>query len=164
MKHLVMGLCMATATAAAAAAPAAKTPKAPASFEGLVERVYDGDTLRVAPDDGSEPIEIDLYGIDAPELCQPGGPEARIFLTEWLIGRKVGVVSLRTQPRVWVDEQEVNRRLVEEGHAWSVRTKWDRGPYVAQERLAKALRRGLHRAGGAAETPKDFRQRHGPCR
>jgi micrococcal nuclease len=53
--------------------------------------------------------------------------------------------------------------MVEEGQAWSIRTKWDRGPFVTQERMAQALSRGVHKAGKAALMPKDFRLRHGPC-
>ncbi|MCB1983320.1 MAG: excalibur calcium-binding domain-containing protein [Rhodoferax sp.] len=52
--------------------------------------------------------------------------------------------------------------MVAEGHAWSLRTKWDRGPYVAQERMARSLDRGLHAAGGAI-APAEFRRRNGPC-
>jgi hypothetical protein len=52
--------------------------------------------------------------------------------------------------------------MVQEGHAWSNRYKYDRGPYVADERMAKALSRGFNRDGGAV-MPKDFRREHGPC-
>jgi hypothetical protein len=51
---------------------------------------------------------------------------------------------------------------VQEGHAWSNRYKYDRGPYVADERMAKALSRGFNREGGAV-MPRDFRRDHGPC-
>jgi Excalibur calcium-binding domain len=51
---------------------------------------------------------------------------------------------------------------VRDGHAWSVRYKYDRGPYVAEERMAIALKRGVHADGGAV-MPRDFRQRNGPC-
>ena len=34
--------------------------------------------------------------------------------------------------------------------------------YVADERMAKALSRGLNRDGGAV-MPRDFRRSHGPC-
>jgi hypothetical protein len=38
-----------------------------------------------------------------------------------------------------------------------VRTRWDQGPYVKQERQAKALGRGLHGQGGAV-MPSEFRR------
>ena len=59
---------------------------------------------------------------------------------------------------------ELNRRLVEQGQAWSQRWRWDNGPYVSQERIARARSRGLHKAGSAAVMPRQFRLRHGPCR
>jgi hypothetical protein len=57
---------------------------------------------------------------------------------------------------------DVGDRMVRDGHAWSMRFKYDRGPYVAEERMAIALKRGLHGEGGAV-MPRDFRQRHGAC-
>jgi micrococcal nuclease len=158
---------LALAAAHAAAAPAATAPVY------LVERVYDGDSLRVAPADGAEVITVRLSGIDAPEVCQDGGVQARLYLTDLLLGRRVQLEVPkgkagrdeygRTLAKVFLDGTEVNRQLVENGHAWSQRYKWDRGPYVAQERMASALRRGLHAAATAPEMPRDFRRRHGPC-
>jgi hypothetical protein len=52
--------------------------------------------------------------------------------------------------------------MVRDGQAWSLRYKFDRGPYMAEERMAFALKRGLHAAGGAIQ-PRDFRKQHGPC-
>ncbi len=56
----------------------------------------------------------------------------------------------------------MNKALVQEGHAWSTRYKYDRGPYVADERMAKALSRGFNGSGGAV-APWDFRRTHGKC-
>ena len=42
------------------------------------------------------------------------------------------------------------------------RYKYDRGPYVAEERMAKALSRGFNGDAGAV-MPRDFRRDHGPC-
>jgi micrococcal nuclease len=152
-----------------AAAPAARS----AGVQGTVTSVVDGDSLWVTPDGGGKAIEVRLAGIDAPEICQAHGPEARQFLVELVLKRPVRLVVARggtahdrygrTLGTVFRSDGEVNRRMVEEGHAWSIRGKWDRGPYVSQERMARALNRGLHKAGSAALRPKDFRQRHGPC-
>lgn len=167
---LALVVLVALATGAAAAP---KAPKPPPFVEALVERAYDGDSLRLAPVDGSATIDVRLSGIDAPERCQEGGAEAHLFLAELVVGRHVRWVADRRQPkeadggqwgRLYLGDDEVNRRVVEEGHAWSERVKWDRGPYVAQERMARSLRRGLHRSGSTALNPKDFRDRHGPCR
>ena len=163
---VALTLALAPAAPAAAAAPPA-TP----SIDGSVLRVVDGDTLWLLPAQGSLPFAVRLRGIDAPEICQPWGPEARAALEVRLRGLRVSlrVPASRTHDghgrmlaTVVLDGVDINRELVIEGHAWSDRYRNDRGPYVKQERMAQAFGRGLHAAGGA-ELPRDFRHRHGPC-
>jgi micrococcal nuclease len=147
--------------AAAAAAPTRQV-------DGKVTYVSDGDSLWLAPADGGAPLEVRLQDIDAPEICQPWGPEAREALQALVLGKAVRLqvsgrdVHGRTLATVYLDALNVNQALVKEGHAWSGRYRNDRGRYVAEERMAKALGRGLNRAGGAV-MPKDFRRDHGPC-
>lgn len=139
----------------------------PTVLEGRVERITDGDSVWLAPAAGPA-VEVRLLGIDAPEGCQAGGPESRRALEELALRRDARLQTKgrdnhgRTLGTLFVDEVNVNQRLVEEGHAWSMRFKWDNGPYVKQERMAKALGRGLW-AGGGAVMPRDFRRQHGPC-
>ena len=64
--------------------------------------------------------------------------------------------------KVTFDGADLSRRMVEEGHAWSVRVKWDRGPYVAQERMAQALSRGLHGVAGL-QPPPQYKRSPGAC-
>ena len=137
-------------------------------IEGRVARVVDGDSLWLEPLSGTAPVELRLVGIDAPEICQAWGPQARAALAELVLGRQVEVRTEgrdshgRTLGTVYLDSRNVNKALVEEGHAWSSRFKYDRGPYVGAERMARALSRGLNRDGGAIE-PREFRRQHGPC-
>lgn len=136
--------------------------------QGQVTRVTDGDSLWLAPAAPAAPVEVRLLGIDAPEICQPWGPEARQALQELVLNRSVNVRTVgrdsygRTLGTVYLDTLNVNKALVQQGHAWSARYKYDRGPYVADERMARALSRGLNGEGGAV-MPKDFRRSHGPC-
>jgi endonuclease YncB( thermonuclease family) len=139
------------------------------TLQGTVTRVVDGDSLWVTPAAaGAEAVEVRLLGIDAPEICQAHGPEARDALRELVQGRAVSLKGVgrdtygRLLATITLEGLDVNRRMVAEGHAWSSRHKWDQGPYVKQERQAKALSRGLHAAGGAV-MPREFRQSHGPC-
>jgi micrococcal nuclease len=138
-----------------------------ASVQGVVSNVTDGDSLWLTVQD-KPPLQVRLKDIDAPEICQPWGAEAQQALEKLVLKQ---TVSLRIKGRdsygrtlatVMLADMDVNRRLVEEGHAWSTRSRWDQGPLVKQERMAKALGRGLHAAGGAV-MPRDFRQRHGSC-
>lgn len=140
----------------------------PAPVSGVVTRIVDGDTLWVAPA-GQPPFAVRLRDIDAPEICQPHGPEARAALEEYALGQAVTMRIFardthgRAVARVATAERDLSVRMVEEGHAWSVRTKFDRGPLVKQERQARALGRGLHTSAGHVY-PWDFRRRSGPCR
>ncbi len=149
--------------------PLAQAAKPVPEWAGRVTHVSDGDSLWVQPADAAlKPVEIRLADIDAPEICQPWGPQARDALKDQVAGKAVGVRVVgrdgygRTLARVLLDGQSVNAWLVTEGHAYSHRTRWDQGPLVKQEKVARALRRGVHGQGGAI-LPKDFRRSHGPC-
>lgn len=73
-------------------------PSPAAAWEGIVTNVHDGDTLTVALcGDMSVPVGVRLYGIDAPELRQTYGIEARDALRAMLpVGHAVQVVALGT--------------------------------------------------------------------
>jgi endonuclease YncB( thermonuclease family) len=162
------GLAAAGAAQAATSATAARPAgKAPAVLEGLITRVPAGDRLWLTPAD-KPALQLQLKDIDAPEACQVYGEESRRALAELALNRRATVKMQgrdglgRTLAVVLVDGVNLSVRMVEEGHAWSTRSKWDRGPLVQQERMARALNRGLH-AGGNAMMPREFRRQHGPC-
>ncbi len=145
-----------------------KPPPEPTELAGQVSRIVDGDTLwlKTAPD--ADPVVIRIEGIDAPESCQAGGPDATQALTQLALNRNVTVRIVardehaRVVGKVFDGTVDVGDRMVRDGHAWSARFKYDRGPYVAEERMAVALKRGLHSDPGAV-MPRDFRQRNGEC-
>ncbi len=155
---------------AQAAAPALPV----VGVDGRVTRVVDGDSLWVSPRSGGRAIEVRLADIDAPEICQDGGIESRRQLAARVLKRKVRLRVPagragrdkygRTLATVWLGGLQVNRSMVEQGQAWSRRGQGNRGPYLAEERQARALNRGVFRAGTSAMPPWDFRKRHGPCR
>jgi endonuclease YncB( thermonuclease family) len=158
---------LAAAGAVNAATPAKSAGKTPAVVEGLITLVPEGDSLWVTPADKPAML-LQLNDIDAPEPCQVYGEESRRALAELALNRRATVkiqgrdAQGRTLAVVLVDGADLSVRMVEEGHAWSTRTKWDFGPLVQQERMARALNRGLHASGGAM-MPREFRQMHGPC-
>lgn len=164
-KILLFVLAWGLARGAALAAPR-KPPPPPLS--GVVSRVVDGDTLWLKTEAASEPVVVRIEGIDAPESCQVGGAQATAALTERALGRSVTVRVVaqdawgRSIGKVFDGEQDLGERMVRDGNAWSTRYRYDRGPYVAAERMAQALKRGLHAEGGAI-APHQFRQQHGPC-
>lgn len=159
MKRLIPILLACAATGAAA--------RDSAPVEGVVTKVIDGDTL-IVQIAGKPPLDVRLKDIDAPEICQQHGPEAKKALEEFALGKTASVVTSardsygRTIAALTIEGKSLSRLMVSEGHAWSVRFKYDRGPLVKEERAAKALNRGLHQQFGA-QMPKDFRRTKGPC-
>lgn len=138
------------------------------SWSGTVTHVSDGDTLWVRPERGGSPRAVRLDGIDAPELCQTHGEAARAALVGRVLGRAVQVRVRRHDDygralaRVTLGGQDVGGWLVSQGHAWSYRYRRQAGPYARQEAQARTRRLGLFRQAHA-ESPRTFRQRHGPC-
>ena len=162
-------LCLATNAAMAAQKKPPAPPPKPVLLSGTVSRIVDGDTLWLKTEgDGEPPVVVRIEGIDAPESCQVGGAEATAALNALALGRAVTVRVAardeygRTIGKVYDGEKDIGNRMVRDGMAWSSRFQYDRGPYVAEERMALALKRGVHAAGDAIQ-PRDFRKRHGPC-
>jgi endonuclease YncB( thermonuclease family) len=135
---------------------------------GEVTHVSDGDTLWIKAGRGVAPRKVRLLGLDAPELCQAGGAASRAAL-QALVANKPVQVNVNFQDsygrdlaRLQVDGRDVGAALVSAGHAWSSRWRSSLGPYAVQEAAARAARLGLF-ADPAAQLPRDFRKRHGPC-
>ena len=164
---LPAALCGAVLWAGASLPASAAKPAKPEPLQGVVTQVMDGDTLRFNVS-GQPAIELRLAQIDAPEICQAWGPQARDALKARVAGREVSVQTTgrdgygRTLARIQVDGQNLGAWLVAHGHAWSQRNRWQQGPLTAQESQARAARRGLHAQPGAL-LPKAFRRSHGPC-
>lgn len=174
-RGLVMVLLGCWSGVAGTQAPAREPPP---RWSGVVTRVSDGDTLWLRPHPpGAGPVKLRLAGLDAPERCQDGGPQAREALAARVLhrpvqveplgvddhGRLLGRVRLGAEPGGGASEDgDVGAWLVSEGLAWSYRHRGDPGPYAAQERAARSAGRGLF-ADPAARPPWRFRREHGPC-
>ncbi|HET9976707.1 MAG TPA: thermonuclease family protein [Burkholderiaceae bacterium] len=162
----LIGLAGVAGAATKSKAPA--SPPEPVDLVGTVTRIVDGDTLWLKTAAGDKPVVVRLEGIDAPEICQPGGKEASAWLADLVLNRSVSVRVSATDDwgrkvgKVNDGTRDIGDRMVRDGHAWSQRYRYDRGPYMSEERMAQALKRGLHAADGAIE-PREFRKRHGEC-
>jgi micrococcal nuclease len=152
-----------------ALAPTGKDRYVRGEFTGVVTHVTDGDTVWVALPAGSTPVKLRIEGIDAPEICQAGGAEAKAALAERALKRAVTVrvraidTYGRRVGKIFDDTEDIGARQVKNGHAWSLRYRRDKGPYIREERVARSLSRGLHQGGTAIE-PRLFRQQHGSCK
>ncbi|MDP2417733.1 thermonuclease family protein [Hydrogenophaga sp.] len=140
----------------------------PLTYTARVTRVSDGDTLWVKPLAGGRYQKLRLDGVDAPEICQSGGPAAREALASRVLDQ---VVTVRVRAldsygrglaKVSVGGEDLAAALVRGGHAWSSRWRRSQGPYAAEEAQARAERKGIFGLDGA-EMPHEFRRRHGPC-
>ncbi len=158
--------CLIVLSLSLAPAWAQKKP-APRAVQGLISQVLEGDIVVLTLPDQSQ-VRVRLRDIDAPESCQPYGDDARQALSELALNKVATLQASgkdsagRTVGTLLIDELNVGRHLVENGHAWSIRTRWDQGPLVKQERQARALSRGLHGQGGAMQ-PWEYRRKHGAC-
>jgi micrococcal nuclease len=135
---------------------------------GTVTRVVDGDTLWVKTSASQPQLKVRIQGIDAPEICQPGGEQARDALKRQVLGQSVTVTSGayddygRTIATVHLQGQDMGRWQVAQGHAWVYSYRARRVLYADEFAQAQAARRGVFSAG-QAEEPRLFRKRHGSC-
>lgn len=134
-----------------------------------VTHVTDGDTLWVRPERGGKPVKIRISAIDAPEICQAGGPAAQAALARRLAGRQLAVTSQgrddygRTVAVIRLHGEDIGGWMVSQGHAWSYRYGRDGGPYFSLQQQAQSAGRGLFEDPSSVP-PRLFRKRHGPCR
>ena len=130
------------------------------SFTGKVTDASDGDTIVIGS--GGRVRVVQLAGIDAPELTQDFGDDARDFVKSMTKGKKVTVEILETKSRtslvanVSVDGKDLAAALVEAGLAWS-ETGSNADLKTAQEK-AKSGKQGLW-ASTNPTPPWDFRKK-----
>ena len=130
------------------------SPAAGNQIPGRVLRVIDGDSLVLDVRGGL--YQIDLAGIDAPELNQPWGHTAGDHLRRLLGGAFVVVDTQATRGSqllgaIRFKDRDIGLQLIDAGLAWSLYSKEpDRGgpiatphPYALAEREARDARRGL---------------------
>lgn len=118
---------------------------------GKVVGVHDGDTLTLLTDENQR-VKVRLAEIDAPELGQPYGRQAKKVLSDLVFGKLIRVDSLGTDRygrvlgRVFVGglyTVNVNEAVVSAGAAWVYRRYSDNPVLLAQEADAGASGRGL---------------------
>jgi endonuclease YncB( thermonuclease family) len=148
------------------------------TVEGTVEKVSDGDSLRVTTDQGTE-LKIILYGCDAPEkekrnkkngaIIKPGQPYGE-EATQALIAKvkhkkvKIDIINIDHHQYlaiIWRNKRNINLEMVREGYA---EASWEllKQPYYAKfldaEQAAKFRKKGIWGLP-KYERPRDFRRR-----
>ena len=138
------------------------------AWPGIVTHVSDGDTVWVQPLIGGEAHKVRLLGIDAPEICQPWGPQSRAALSAVLHGQVVDVRARtrdsygRLLAQLTSQGNDVGAWMVGQGYAWSYSYKHHAGPYEAMQAQAQSQHLGLF-ADGHALQPRWFRKQFGAC-
>ena len=95
---------------------------AQSTFPAIVTRIIDGDSIVVKT--GKKFIEVRLYGIDAPEWQQSFSADARNYIREQILKKRVMIVPQyydsygRLVALIDHNGQSVNGILVEDGMAW----------------------------------------------
>ena len=143
-------------------------------YQVVAGSIYDGDTLRV--ERGGQELKVRLCGIDAPEIEQPMGIEAREYLRS-LVAQgdgSIGVVSIekdryeRTVADLFVtvsagEEIHLNSQMVMDGHAYHYEKYSSSCPQpevlVMAEKIAKEQSAGVW-SNPNAEKPWDYRKRN----
>ena len=129
---------------------------------GKVTRVVDGDTVAFKIHKG--PVKkVRLADIDTPERDQPWGTEATTALRQWSMSKPARIEVLDTDrygrlvATLWIDDENINRRLVKEGHAWVYRKYLRDTSLIKLEARATSSRTGLWSSNDAIE-PSDWRR------
>ena len=144
------------------------TPVVADTVTGDVVAVTSGDTLSIRTEEGGF-YKIRLMGVDAPELSQTFGKQARAFTRNLVFGktvtvqyalvdrykRRIGTVSLQ-------DGTQLNEALVASGHAWHYRALHPVSEVLYRlEKEARHYRLGLW-VDDAAVPPWEFRREKAP--
>ena len=127
----------------------------PAAYAGeyLVVAVSDGDTITVEPLQGGDRAKVRLHGIDAPELRQPYGQAAKIFVINTVLYKEVDIrptpqgtdrygriVAIVDVPNYGI----LQELLLEAGLAWVYPAYCkDCSSWEAMQAEARRLRKGL---------------------
>jgi len=116
-------------------------------YQAQVTRVVDGDTIYLSAP--GRDIKVRMVGIDAPELNQPYGAEARDALTQMVKGKTVRVIAEdrdrygRIVGRVFLGNLDVNLAMIRQGYAWVYRNYTTDQNLYSAETEAQNSRRGL---------------------
>lgn len=113
-------------------------------------------------------MKVRLFGIDAPELIQPMGHEARDYLHKIVVGREVGLACVGKSYKRAVCRVEVStgsgpldasREMAGRGFAFDS-PHYSHGEYHDAEAFAQSLGRGVWSLPGGGVRPWDFRHSH----
>ncbi|ENQ1163117.1 thermonuclease family protein [Campylobacter upsaliensis] len=135
---------------------------------GKVSKVIDGDTIELLAKTSKEnpynhitKLKIRLYGIDAPELKQAYGKEAKEFLSALVLKQEVSLIIEnkdkydRFVGTLFLKGQDINKEMVKNGYAHAYESFSKK--YLAEQADAKMFKLGLWQDERAVK-PSEFRK------
>ncbi|MFT5139882.1 MAG: micrococcal nuclease [Lysobacterales bacterium] len=134
------------------------------SITGEVIWVMDGDSIKFRA--GDLVYELELVGIDAPELEQSFGNHAGTYLTDLVISRRVTIEMHApnefgtAQGELFLDGVSINKLLLEDGFVWARRGPFEDKKWIGLEQLARDRGFGLWRNSDPL-APWDYRAQAG---
>ena len=132
------------------------------TVEGKVTRIIDGDSILVT-DSKSVEYEVQLEGIDAPELKQEFGKESTEGLSKLLKDKMVRITWKskdnfeRLLAQVYDGDKHINMELIKTGMAWHFKRYNNDEELAKAETAAKAAKKGLW-AKESPLAPWDYRK------
>ena len=130
-----------------------------------VIKVSDGDTFTCRMGSGKKQL-IRMSGIDAPEITQAYGKNARKKLQTALLGKKVRLQDIsqdrygRTLATVYLGNKDQNLNMVATGNAWVYRRYNSMPHYIEAEQTARSQKIGLWQKKNPMY-PEDWRHKNG---
>ena len=132
------------------------------TVSGKVARIIDGDSILVT-DSKSVEYEIQLEGIDAPELKQDFGKESTEGLSKLLKDKTVRITWKskdnfeRLLAQVYEGDKHINMEMIKSGMAWHFK-RYNKDEELAKaETVAREAKKGLW-AKESPVAPWDFRK------
>ncbi|EAI8157657.1 thermonuclease [Campylobacter upsaliensis] len=135
---------------------------------GKVSKVIDGDTIELLAKTSKEnpynhitKLKIRLYGIDAPELKQAYGKEAKEFLSALVLKQEVSLIIEnkdkydRFVGTIFLKGKDINKEMVKNGYAHAYESFSKK--YLAEQADAKMFKLGLWQDERAVK-PSEFRK------
>lgn len=129
-------------------------------YQANVTKVISGDTFMAKKD--NQEIKVRVLGIDAPELKQNYGKDAKKYLESLILNKTVEIKEDRIDQydrvvgEVFLGDKNINIDMLETGNAWCMRSQREVKEYFDAQEEAKANKKGLW-AEENPESPWKFR-------
>jgi micrococcal nuclease len=142
----------------------AKGQETETTLQVTVKRVIDGDSILVQdPKDNNKEYEVQLEGLDAPELKQEFGKESSEALAKLIEKRELRISWKskdnfeRLLAQVYVGDTHINSEMLKSGMAWHFK-RYNKSEALAKlETEAKEAKKGLWK-NSSPTAPWDYRK------